>query len=146
MAGANFTSVNTIQFRNALYNILKSNVPWVGRNRAEDAIVPCALQSLGIDSQMTSPAAVMAMVVATPGVHCENFALIARVLLLSRRCRRRRRGPFCELCLTIRVCWCYPNIICRNPGELICPLDTIGEFTSFRCLFFLNNFTGIIIQ
>lgn len=66
----------------------------MGRNRAEDAIVPCALQSLGIDSQMTSPTNVMAMVVATPGVHWENFALIARVLLLSRRCRRRRRGPF----------------------------------------------------
>ena len=93
LTGVNLTSLN-IQIRYTLYNILKSNVLWVGRNRAEDAIVPCALQSLGIDSQMTSPTAVMAMVVATPGVHCENFALIARVLLLSRRCRRRCRGPF----------------------------------------------------
>ena len=97
LAGANFTSLNTIQFWNTLYNILISNVLWVGQNRAEDAIVPCALHSLRIDSQMTSPTAVMVMAVATPGVHCENFALIARVLLLSRRCRRRRRrrrGPF----------------------------------------------------
>lgn len=88
----NFIDLISVQLRNTLYNILIRNVQWVGRNRAEDALVPCALQTLGIDSQMTSPTAVMTMVVATPGAHCENFALIARVFLLSRGCRRRR-GP-----------------------------------------------------
>jgi hypothetical protein len=50
--------------------------------------VSCALQSQGIDSQMTTPAAVMAVAVAAPGVHCENLALRARVL----------RTAFCALC------------------------------------------------
>lgn len=79
--GANFVDLISIQLWNILYNILIGNVLWVGRNRAQHASVPCALQPLGIDSQMTSPTAVMVMVVATPGVHCENFALIARVFL-----------------------------------------------------------------
>jgi hypothetical protein len=58
----------------------------VANYRADVSLVSCALQSQGIDSQMT-PAAVMSVAVATPGVHCENLALRARVLLLS--CRRR---------------------------------------------------------
>jgi len=53
-------------------------------------------------------------------------------------------GTFCELCLTSGDWWCCPIIICRNPGELICPLDSVGEFTLFRCPFFYH-FTGIII-
>jgi hypothetical protein len=79
IVGANFTDLIAIQLRNTLYNILIGNVVRVRRNRAEDTLVPCALQSLGIDSQMTSTTAVVAMALATPGVHCENFALIARV-------------------------------------------------------------------
>jgi hypothetical protein len=71
--------------------------------------VSCALQSQGIDSEMT-PASVMAVAVATPGVHCENLALGARVLLLS--CCRRCTA-FCALCPSVTDQWYRPDI----PGK-----------------------------
>jgi hypothetical protein len=97
----------------------------VAKYRADVLLLSCALQSHGIDSQTTTPAAVMSVVVATPGVHCENLALRARVLLLS--CRRR----------TTFFVHCVRRL--RTGGTLrtspetqensLSPLTNTGEFT-----------------
>jgi hypothetical protein len=83
-----------------------------------------ALQFQGIDSQMT-PAAVMSVAVATPGVHCENLALRARVLLLS--CRRRTAFS----CIVSAGCGLVvPSGLLRKQENPLSPLTNTGEFTA----------------
>jgi len=111
-----FAYLMNIYFRNTYITY------WlVGALRTEGLFALCALQARSIDSQTTALTVLMAVAVATPGVHCENLAAEARVLLFSRR--RHRRPSLWVVSASYGLDWWW------YPHGTASPLSTTGELT-----------------